>query len=393
MINETLRGKTGQKEVRESSYSKGLLGKIRNSLDHGRLEIVGGGSDGQIAKARHFMDYLPGLSSSSDVKPHELAGLTLDLARAMDLTSLVKDNCVSDERYVQQIGGEDLHNLPAIAMDLVPLVNSERQTVIRVVYGATEEMPFRSLSYVLPALLYMEGFAEAKLKVPQLQVVFANNTSTTLNNLDPEKTEEQSLKFANFAKDYVKEFFPASFGNVVFLEDTPIGEGSMLGEELFSLAKTLKEKMPESILEELSKKGINNDFETSILYGAAHLLIHDIDLPGALIPVFSDQPETYLAENIISMGGFQEQFFYRLRHGIKPFADEKFRQAKTLQFFTRHRVPPYYMARTGDLSLDDVLKGEADFKTLSPATLFDINYMRNVSAYRGDFGHFLRRSK
>ncbi len=390
-IEQTLeRKKTGGSDL-SAAYSNGLLGRIRHQLDGGNLEIIGGNFSGQIAKARHFMDDLPSLPVSPTEKPHEYKEFTLGFTNAIGVVVGVVRPDMSDERYIQQIGGEDMKNAPAMAMDLVSAANSARQTAIRVIYGATEEIPFRALSYILPSLLFMESIVGANLKVPQLQVIFANHISAKLKGLDFMKIRDQSVRFVDFAHRYIGEFFPGFTNNVIFLEDTILEESSVREEELTGLAQIVREKTPQKLLEELYKKGNNESSEAHLYYGAAHFFMHDIDLPESLTPIISGQPGIVHADNIISIGGYQEQFFYKLRHVLKPFIDEKFKKARTLQFFTRHRVPPYYMARGGDISLDSVLGSNLSFhERVAEAVKFDLDYLRAVSSYRGDLTQFLR---
>lgn len=375
--------------MREIPYSKGLLGRLRNTFNKCELRIIGGEEDGRIAGARQFMGFLPPLFTDKDLQPYEYAKVTMGFEQAIAAMLQVRR-----EFYLGGIGGEDLSNLPSIALALSPSTDLESNTAIRVVYGATEEMPLRALSYMLPALVYIENMATANIHLPQLQVIFTNRIASQLNGLDIDKTAEQVRTFSQFAKRFVKEFFPGSAQKVVFLEDAPLTKGSVIRDELIYIAQLLEKYIPPDIKDLLAQKGNNGRGHINIFYGAAHTLIHDIDLPESLVPLFDDQGIVDSVDNIISFGGFREQFFYRLRQVVKPFLDEKYRKAKTLQFFTKHRVPPYYMAKGGDISLDDVLVRKS-FYTLDIAEMAqdDLDYMREVSNYRGDFKNFLEKER
>lgn len=93
-------------------------------------------------------------------------------------------------------------------------------------------------------------------------------------------------------------------------------------------------------------------------------------------------------KSIISMGGRQERFFYRLRHEIKPSLPERYGEVLTFQFFTKHQVPPYYMASDGDVSMADGL----GFSRIGLAAKYDLNYLRNQSVLRGDLEQFLKEA-
>ena len=296
------------------------------------------------------------------------------------------------ESYIYGIGGEDFHNLPQIAVDLA--TRQETPVVIRVVYGATSQMPLRGLSYLLPPLIYMENMIQADLQPPQLQVIFANNISARLDRMDTSIATEQSRRFAYIGRSYINEFFPDMAGRIVFLEDTSLDKGSELRSRLLEVTATLKKTGSGDIVEDLARKAASNGAShTYAFYGAAHVLIHDMDIPGALMSVLPDQPDTVANPDfIISIGGKQEEIFYKIRQAVKPHLGPEYRRIRTLQYFTRHHVPPYYMARGGDIALDDVISDASGISLngIAAAARHDLEYLHNFSFFRGDLSEFLR---
>src|SRR5206468_3403618 len=110
--------------------------------------------------------------------------------------------------------------------------------------------------------------------------------------------------------------------------------------------------IPDDLKSVLEGRGNNNGANGNHeFYGASHLLIHDTDIPGSLVPILPGQPDLLEEPDvIISMGGHKEEFFYRLRYALKPKLGDHFKRVNTVQYFTRHHVPPYYMARDGDVA-------------------------------------------
>lgn len=345
---------------------------------------MGGDFHGQKAKSRYFSEFLPVLSES-EVDPPLAFNLTLP--QIMGRMLLVGGSTLHEESYIEGLGGSDFQNLPEIAMQVA--LGRKPSTVIRLVYGATTEMPLRALSYLLPALTYMEHTGDF---ISQLQIIFVNNISSRLDRMDTPTTSKEAKTFAGIAQDYIRNFFLSLRNKTVFLEDTPLDKGSDLRRRLLTLTTSLKSIAPDDILDDLVKKAANNGGgRTYAFYGAAHVLIHDIDIPGVLVPLLSDQPEVVTnPELLISIGGRKEEIFYRLRHALKPYLDSEYNNTKTLQFFTRHHVPPYYMARGKDVALREVITNPSAYLNagITPAARHDIDYLRNVSRKRGDLQEF-----
>lgn len=369
--------------------SKRMLGRLKSVYDNCQLTLVSGEFNGQKAKSRQFNGYMP---LPPETNTGQVTNYGVKFPQVVGKMLLVGEPTAFQESYIEGLGGIDFQNLPEIAAQITR--GAKPSVVIRLVYGATTEMPFRALSYLLPALIYMEHTGNV---ISQLQVIFVNNISSHLDRLDTSTALKQVKDFAGIAKAYIRSFFPNSDRKTIFLEDTPLDRGSDLRRRLLTLATSLRKTASEDLLDDLERKAVNNGSgRTYAFYGAAHVLIHDIDIPGSLVPLLPDQPEIVVnPEVIVSIGGRKEEIFYRLRHILKPHLDPEYNNAKTLQFFTRHRVPPYCMARGGDVALGDVMKGSSDFvnKNVAPVVSYDLCYLNEVSARRGDLGNFLKKYK
>lgn len=362
----------------KSTYGKGVLGRIRATLDNNILPLVGGEFDGKVAKFQHFAPGLPPYPFEPHSIELEAARLNVRLPKVLDAMLLSGNRTLRDGAYIEALGGEDFTDIAKIAMKTVLVGPQDPKTVLRVVYGGTKEMPLRGLSYLLPPLCYMEGLKDAGVAVPQLQAVFADHISSEANShLTLEEATRESDHFARLAREYIKYFFPKLADSVVMLRDTPIGPGSPIETELEVVIPIADQVVSQKMRQELLKKS-NGNRESSVYYGAAHLLAHDVFISGAFLPIFDEQPNMIEPEAIISFGGRQERFFYRLRNEIKPHLPERYKRLLTAQFFTRHQVPPYYMASDGDLSLVEYLNSGFAESSLGSATVYDLAYLRKV---------------
>lgn len=367
-----------------------LTNRCRYSFDSSQLALVGGNFDGKKAKSPQFALYL-----QNTVLPNmdsvDRAGFNLRLPEVYKAMLFAGGGSLFEESYVEGIGGSDYGNMPQIGVDLAA-DDGRSRAAIRIVFGGTEEIPLRGISYLLPPLVYLGQMRKKGIEPPQLQIVFANNISGELNHMDQEKARNQAVKFVNFAHDYADEYFPETLGSVVFLEDTPLKKGSVIRSELLNVAQALSEHLAPETREILLGKGNNGSNRLNPFYGAAHLLVHDTNIPGILTPLINNQPTMISPQVIISFGGYQERVFYKVRQEVKAHLRPEYQTIPTLQYFTKHRVPPYYMARGGDYSLDDALQGVVFRRdSLAITAQKDLAYLESVTSKRGtvDFADFI----
>lgn len=303
--------------------------------------------------------------------------------RYLDVVSILVK---SRDAYIDGIGEFDSNNILLLARNLAL---GNEIPVFRVVYGATLKMPLRGLSYFLPALVLMRRLKEANFDVPQLQLIFANNLSGYLDGLDLRRVREESLAFSQIAKSYIEKFFPDLSQRVIFLEDSKLEKNSLLREKLIEAHQMLRVGITGYSRGELLKKGPEDRRRLGLFYAAAHLLVHDQILPifRPLLP--TDNPEEKPGF-IVSIGGIQEERFYLVRHEIRSCFEGGF-LTKTLQFFTKHSVPPYYMARGGDIALDQV-DLSIDRAQIAKAAGYDLAYLFSTTE-RTKLLDFIRNRK
>jgi hypothetical protein len=367
----------------EKSAWKSLRGRLKTSLDQSTLMLMGGRNSGLTINAGIINNSL----SPSVMKPTSFP-LTPD---AVDRASVFADVLLGNKgkqpkaNYTKGIGENDIANLPQTAVNFGVDGANKSGIVFRIVHGASEEVPLRSLTSALPALQMMDAMFQEGVTPPELQIVLANNISSAINDLSSEKVAKQAQLFAAAQQLYISHFFPHLQESVVLLEDAPFVEKSVVAQSLQSTARAL-DKINGRTLDKLSQKGAADmPADKKRMYGAAHPLFHDAIPKGLLIPLVDGQRDYVVPQTIISMGGTQEVDFYDIRSQVRELVDSSFPLVNTLQLFTRHGVPPYYMANGGDVSLSSI----AGNSEIADVAEHDLRYLQRVSASRGDFHGFI----
>lgn len=271
--------------------------------------------------------------------------------------------------YISGLGSYDANNVIEVGNRIV---QGKGGVVYRIVFGASEEVPLRALSYVIPSLELMSRLKDNGFDVPQLQVIFANHISGGLNGLDLGKVRSESFNLASCISRMARNHYSGVFDSIVFLEDQNPREAEFLSQALYNCSSCVKETILSADREILAGKG-SGETDLNYLYAGAHLLVHDFDIP-MFSPVFASQELQKPAEVLISFGGIQEKLFYKIRHEVRTGLSAR-RLVPTLQYFTRHHVPPYYMARGGDISLNAASGEILGGKTIAKAAESDLSLL------------------
>lgn len=395
-------------DIRMSSVLEGgyegygkLLPRVQNTFAGSRLTLVGGEFDGKSPRLLDPKKYLPPYPvDRSD--PYAVAAFNVGLTNAVHGLLGMGDESTFARRYMDEIGGEDIRTVYDTSVQAAKGENPAM--AVRVVFGATPSMPLRGLSYLVPGLVYVENIKQKTGIEPQLQIVFATNTSSQFSNVPREAARAEARNFAEVAYNFTATFFPKLQENVVYLEDreeTP-ARAEALGQAVLDNAS-------EELMQQLSAKGERRGVNgTHGIYAAAHLLMHDTAANDVTQPLFADQSDVIIPTVVASIGGKEEKRFYRLRHQVKPAMGDTFTGVQTMQLITAHHVPPYYMDKDGDVGLreamamtPDELAAALDRIAAKPteetpvgrAARFDINYLRKVTEENGGLVAFLQRRK
>ncbi|MFJ9580738.1 hypothetical protein ACIRQF_30660 [Streptomyces sp. NPDC101191] len=282
-----------------------------------------------------------------------------------------------------------LHGLPAQGVrPLLQAVDKAVRTplVLRVVYGASTQVPLRALSYVLPAVLMSTRLSASGCSAPYLQVVLAASLGCRINALAERDVSEETAVLAKSLDRMLAVLTPGRYG----IYSTPPNTDDVLAA-LHQLVTALTPAQRERVLDRLAGKGGATADEQTLRYAAAHVLVHD----RAAVPLALSKGEP-APENatVIDIGSLQERHFYDVRHlfasgpagGAEPGA----------LVLSRHSVPPYTMARGGDIGLREFLAGRStENRAVAPAARHDLrlltaevpgNVLRDVPVPSGSGG-------
>jgi len=221
--------------------------------------------------------------------------------------------------------------------------------VLRVVYGASTQVPLRALSYVLPAVRMAARLAGSGHRDCHVQVVLAGPLSGRLNALGEETVAEQTELLAHCLQRLLSFLGPVAHS--VYRASAP---PRVLGA-LTDLVAALPPDRRARILCRLEGKGGARHEEQTLLYAAAHVLVHDRTDDRTHVPLTLRHGTPAPAHPaVIDVGSLQERHFHDVR---RWFARATGADDPGSLVLTRHSVPPYTMARGGDLALRDFLDG------------------------------------
>lgn len=216
--------------------------------------------------------------------------------------------------------------------------------VLRVVYGASTVMPLRALSYVLPAVRMVSRLTEAGHRAPHLQIVLAGSLGCWVNGLSGPAVAEETALLARCLGRLLSSLVPGGFGVYITLASADVGAA------LDGLVRTLTPARRVHVLERLSGKGGATADEQILRYTAAHVLVHDRAAVPLALHQGSPVPEN---ATVIDIGSLQERHFHDVRRLFGPEEGD----GPGALVLSRHSVPPYTMARGGDLGLREYLAG------------------------------------
>ncbi len=385
-----------QEQLRQFDDPGVSKGKLFDVFKKNTLPFVRGEMHGRVGKETEFLPFVSFQPAELDMDMFEKGRVNALYVRGMG--AILATNRLVKEDYLEGIGGLDFQNIPSVVATLanesVRKEKQSKQVVVRLIYGASEEISLRALASYASTLSYIDSLRQAGLAVPQFQMIFPHYLSSSLNECDTGKVQTEIARFTRVAKKYEERFFPDLSGTTIFLEDKPQDEDGQYYSSINFLASYLRENISDNVRERLMGRGheeVGEDMK--ITYGAAHSYFHDTPADRTLCPITSlqNQPEMIIPTMIINTGGYQEQDFYDVRFETR---DALVAPLVTMQLFTRFRVPPYVMARGIDVSLSEAL-ADPSVRSKVPkdarAVKKDIVYLDDVSAKRGDLGLFLKQ--
>ncbi len=261
-----------------------------------------------------------------------------------------------------------IHGLPHHGVQ--PLLHAAGEAArhpltLRIVYGASTRIPLRALSYVLPAVHAATRLGAAGYRRCHIQVVLADSIGTHINALDARAVHAETTLLAGCLNRMLSSLSPGAFS--VYRAEW-IAEMQHLADDLI---ENIALQQRDAILDRLRGKGRLGQPEKTLLYAAAHVLLHDQGrIPLALMHGTATPAQTA----VIDMGGIQERHFHAVRH---EFAEDRRLAGPGALILTRHHVPPYTMARNGDITLRACINGDGqDGEPRDHSALHDVRYLR-----------------
>lgn len=268
--------------------------------------------------------------------------------------------------YTESVGRRDKKMTAEVLSN-----ESGEGTVLRLFFGATACMPLRGLSYVAAAQAIAEHIPHE-----QLQVIFANSLGQTTNGLGIETSRSQAMLVRDSMRRKMEVQGSDSAERIVFAEDHELDSIDAITPDISNLIVA-----DQSLHEKLHAKGLKRGSD-HVRYGAAHVTHQETNLlePQALS---NNEPAVVTAQRIISIGCQQEHVFYALRHLARQALTD-LPLVPTAQIFTRHVLPPYFMARGGEQSLSDALEHGIDMMQMQDSSARrDVAYLLEASTSNG----------
>ncbi|AXI80406.1 hypothetical protein [Peterkaempfera bronchialis] len=241
---------------------------------------------------------------------------------------------------------------------------AERPIALRVVYGATRRLPLRALSYVIPAVHMAQRIQRITQRTPHLEIVLMGHIGSGVNQLpEDEVADELRLLGRTLARLLPLLGVKDGFG---ILTDRRADAAA----DLADLAGRLDAENRAEVLRLLAGRGGSQSEDQTLRYAAAHVLLHDRD--GVALEAEHGRTAPPGAVRI-DVGGLQERHFHEVRI---LFGTQRSTAPSSPLILTRHSVPPYTMARGGDIALRDYLAGTApEEAVMPPAVRHDLRYL------------------
>lgn len=252
--------------------------------------------------------------------------------------------------------------------------------VIRTIFGATEELSFKSLAYLLPALTLCEEIKTISeknniynLTLPNIEFWFMNGAGININNMNKTNCDLTTNTFISLAYSYISCFHSSILQNVNFYTDEDYTNNIINSTEFINIQDYLfsiinkDTELKNKILEMgLSKSGSINE---CLKYTTLHYFVQDgfIDTSFARMSKSNKKENANEQHTIISIGASPEKHFFKARDSIRNSIPHisYFTPAKTIQYIAKFNVPPYYIMENGDFSIKDALADPNIFKIAS----------------------------
>gem|GEM_PF-6979532 len=230
-------------------------------------------------------------------------------------------------------------------------------------FGATEEMPLRGLSYIIPSLKLVDELSTHYTGViPEINYSFAATAGSIANNYDLSKIDDTNNKFIEMARYYIEQFHPLLVDKTHFLTDHNFVPKIMESQEFPKAVDILTsevENVPElkSILLAYGEK--RQSVQNSMAYTTLHIFSQDLIMDDDIAMTDYHTGETSVGGDLTIYIGAkpEERFFTARKLGAEKISRElgECGLRDSIQYILNMNVPPYSLLEKDDLLLTEAL--------------------------------------
>lgn len=231
-------------------------------------------------------------------------------------------------------------------------------------------MPLRALSYVTAACQIARHIPHE-----QLQFIFVNTLGEDINGLPLFATRKQAQLLAGIGRRFIGLCHPELRDSVLFAQDNRMPALALFRRPM----EALLDGNPNAA-QSLAHKAAGRRAD-SVLYAAAHVLHQETALLD-LEPLSDGEPDAVAPQRICNIGAQSERVFHSVRMvGRAALVELDIEPVPTMQVFTRQLLPPYFMARGGEQTLEGALEHGVDLGLASdPAARRDMLHLAGIGA-------------
>ncbi len=374
LVNFWIRGEFGE-EDRDQLLPKRLRNTMNTMLSRSNYHAFDfvSGNVGRLVSPTSIMNCEEALGAVI-----EELGLTREqigpiLLSSLDPLTAPYTYCKHTGKALAEVSERDLPLLVELAVRQKFNPEVIDNVAVRTVFGASERYPLRALSYLLPALHFVEGIRRSGMfsHLPEIQFCFMNEAGGRVNELDRTKVTQQTELFINLLFAFINQRYPEIADKVLVATDDNFMDNPIVQSHyrlLLSQVDLFIDPFFQNVFSSIYKGK-----KTALEYALLHPLVHDITFPDNLFQVRGVRGK--MLENpslLINIGAQTEKPFYRFRQIVKvKMAESGLKILPSVQLFSSHRVTPYYLLENDGSHLEDI---PLDSALQNPSLISDSDY-------------------
>jgi|GEM_PF-2083910 len=252
---------------------------------------------------------------------------------------LILEKILSEKNYLYGMGNNQKEDLFLVTQTLAEKENGNC-IVFRLVFGGSENLPLRALSYPIPVFKLCDELYNTSRNFI-IEIIHMNHMSSITNMLDISQVQSSSYYLQQRIEFIIKNNFPRLLDHVFFFEDSADTiEACKSTYDYERVQATLESLLSPEFKDALYKK--IEKYPSVLEYIHAHDVVHtQAHVPG--LQILSSRAHTKNIAGIINVGGKQEEFFYEARSSIRDTTNNNGDTLPNVQLFTKHHTPPYYI--------------------------------------------------